>query len=96
MYNDMYMEFDWDDANIKHIALHHVRPDEAEQAIDDPHALSFQAYEVSGEVRFGLLGATDEDRILMVFYTWRGQRRRVVTAYPASVRQQRFYTERSL
>lgn len=86
--------FDWDDANIGHVAQHDVRPEGAEQAIDDPYALSLPAYAVQGEARFGVLGATEDGRILAVIYTWRGPLRRVVTAFPATSRQQRFY-ERS-
>jgi uncharacterized DUF497 family protein len=89
------VEFDWDAANVEHIAIHGVRPEEAEQAIDDPHALSLRAYGVGEEARFGLLGATVDGRVLVVIYTWRGSLRRVITAYPATLRQQRFYTERS-
>jgi uncharacterized protein len=95
MYDNMYMGFDWDEANTEHIARHQVRPDEAEQAIDDPHALALPAYVVGSEVRFGVLGATIENRVLMVIYTWRGDQRRVVTAFPATAPQQRFYGERS-
>jgi uncharacterized protein len=91
----MYMGFDWDDANIEKVARHQVRPDEAEQAVDDPHALSVQAYAAGGEVRFGLMGATVEGRVLVVIYTWRGDQRRVVTAFPVNPRQERVYIERS-
>ena len=42
MYDNMHLGFDWDGANTEHVALHQVRPEEAEQAIDDPHALSFE------------------------------------------------------
>jgi uncharacterized DUF497 family protein len=95
MYDDMYMGFEWDVANTEHVAQHQVRPDEAEQAMDDPHALSVQSYDSGGEARFSLLGATVEGRVLTVIYTWRGPLRRVVTAFPATARQQRYYTERS-
>jgi uncharacterized protein len=91
----MYVGFEWDAGNIEHVAEHQVRPDEAEQAIDDPHALSVPAYVGGGEMRFGLLGATVDGRVLVVIYTWRGQLRRVVTAYPANPHLQRYYTERS-
>lgn len=30
------MEFDWDEANVAHIARHGVRPWEAEEALTDP------------------------------------------------------------
>jgi uncharacterized DUF497 family protein len=92
----MYVGFEWDDANTEHIAQHDISRDEAEQAIDDPHALSIPAYAVGAEERFGLVGATVDARVLGVIYTWRGQLRRVVTAFPATPRQQRIYNERSL
>jgi uncharacterized protein len=99
MYDNMHLGFDWDGANTEHVTLHQVRPEEAEQAIDDPHALSFRAGEGEGEgegeARFRVLGATVDGRVLTVIYTWRGPRRRVVTAFPATARQQRYYTERS-
>ncbi len=96
MYDSAYMEFDWDATNTEHVARHLIRPADAEEAINDPHALSFRAVEVNGEARFGVLGATAEGRVLAVIYTWRGPLCRVVTAFPATPRQQRFYTERSL
>ncbi len=95
MYDNMYMGFDWDGANTEHLAQHQVRPEEAEQAINDPHALSYPAREGEGEARFGVLGATVEGRVPTVIYTWRGPLRRIVTAFPATARQQRYYTERS-
>jgi uncharacterized protein len=97
MYDNMYVGFDWDSANTQHVAQHQVRPEEAAQAIDDPHALSYATREGEGEgeARFGVLGATVEGRVLTVIYTWRGPLRRVVTAFPATARQQRYYTERS-
>jgi len=94
MYYNMDLGFDWDDANTEHVAQHQVRPEEAEQAIDDP--LSVAAYELELEARFGVLGATVEGRVLVEIYTWRGPRRRVVTAFPATARQQCQYTERKL
>ena len=89
------MKFDWDDGNRDHIALHDIGPEEAEQAIDDPHATSFAASKTDGETRYGLLGATIDDRVLVVIYTWRSELCRVVTAYPATPRQQRIYGFRS-
>lgn len=86
--------FDWDDGNLSHVMQHGVLPAEAEQAIDDPHALATAAYDVAGEQRFGLVGETDDGRLLQVVYTWRGDRRRVVTAFPARPREQRRYEER--
>ena len=40
----------------------------------------------SGERRWAIVGATEAGRIIVIIYTWRGPRARVVTAYPASGR----------
>ena len=44
-----------------------------------------------GEVRGQLIGVTKQERILVVIYTVRESRVRVVTAYPASPRIQSYY-----
>jgi hypothetical protein len=40
--------FDWDDANIRHIAAHGVEPEEAEEALTDPRRVPGTAYNVPG------------------------------------------------
>jgi len=86
--------FDWDDANVAHLARHGVTPDEAEQAINiAPIDLESQYYE--GEERFLLMGVTAAGRVLVVAITWRAGSARVVTAYsaPAALRK-RYWGER--
>jgi uncharacterized DUF497 family protein len=73
------IEFDWDEANIGHVARHSVLPEEAEQVIlNDPVDLGMEV--VEGEERYLNLGATVDHRILLVVTTWREDRVRVVTA----------------
>ena len=51
------IEFDWDEANIGHVARHSVLPEEAEQVIlNDPVDLGMEI--VEGEERYLNLGAT--------------------------------------
>ena len=51
------LEFDWDDANRRHLGLHHVPPEEAEQVIEnDP--LDIDAETVGGEERITSIGLT--------------------------------------
>jgi len=77
------IEFDWDRANIRHIARHRVRPEEAEQALRNlPFDLEYQV--VGGEQRWTSLGHTDGLRILLVVWTLRADVVRVVTARSAS------------
>ena len=89
-------QFDWDRANIGHIARHGVEPIEAEQVVmNDPLDLNFQAGDT--EERVAQLGATKTGRILVVVTTWRGDLIRVITAYPAEPRLRNFYaTQRGL
>ncbi|MBZ5624266.1 MAG: BrnT family toxin [Acidobacteriia bacterium] len=76
------MGFDWDEANIAHIARHGVTQEEAEEVIEnDPLELKPQLIE--GEERFPNIGLTDTGRWLVVVLTERGTKARVVTAFEA-------------
>lgn len=88
------IEFDWDKANIGHVARHGVLPEEAEQVIfNDPVDLGMEI--VEGEERHLNLGATMRGRALLVVTTWRGERVRVVTAFePIKRLIQLYYQER--
>lgn len=90
----MIEDFDWDDANVDHIARHNVTPTEAEDAILDPRALPAVAHSTPTEQRTGIVGATDAGRILFVAFTERNEMIRVVTAHVATERQQRQYRRR--
>jgi len=55
--NGPEIEFDWDEANIGHVARHSVLPEEAEQVIlNDPVDVGMEI--VEGEERYLNLGAT--------------------------------------
>ena len=80
--------FDWDSANIDHIAEHGITPEDAEQVIENgPFELN--RYTRGGEERRNYLGETDESLVLTVVTTERNGRVRVVTAHRAkrSMRQ---------
>lgn len=77
--------------NIDHIARHDVKPEEAEQAIlNDPLEFGYDS-DVNGEERWTYLGETDQARILMVVFTLRGERIRVVTSFEAERRDRLAY-----
>ena len=89
-------EFDWDDSNRDHLALHNVTPEEAEEAVLDPHAvlLDIQSDE---EERIKSVGITSRGRIIVVISTFRGEAIRPITAYAADVRLQGTYlTQRAV
>ena len=75
--------FDWDDANTAHIARHKVTPDEAEQVVSGA-SLPIETETRSDEDRHTELGETTAGRLLVVVWTWRRGRIRVVTAFPAN------------
>ena len=75
--------FDWDDANLTHIARHNVTADEAEQVLTGA-TLPLQTDERDGEERHTDVGETAGGRLLIVAWTWRRRTIRVVTAFPAN------------
>jgi uncharacterized protein len=84
------MQFDWDPANISHLAKHKVSPKEAEQVIENS-PLDLPARTVDSEERILHLGKTKAGRILFVVATERDGLIRVVTAYPAKRAMRKLY-----
>ncbi len=83
-------QFDWNAANISHLAKHKVSPEEAEQVIEN-NPLDLTRRIVNGEERILHLGETTAGRILSVVATDRDGLIRVVTAYPATRAMRKFY-----
>lgn len=86
--------FDWDNGNVDHVRVHGIEPEEAEEALLDPRALGVGAYTARGERRQGALGSTESGRVLVVIFTERRGRPRVITARDASVTEKRRYHRR--
>jgi uncharacterized protein len=74
------MHFDWDEANITHIAEHDVLPHEAEEVIEN-QPLYLDHFVEDGEERYREMGETFTGRVLIVVSTLRNEHTRVVTAY---------------
>ncbi|MGH9599993.1 MAG: BrnT family toxin [Terracidiphilus sp.] len=84
------LQFEWDRANITHIAEHGVRPEEAEQVIlNRPVDLGSELR--NGEERTAQVGETDAGRILIAISTMLGTKIRVITAWPAKKRLRRYF-----
>jgi len=84
--------FDWDDANILHVAEHDVAPEDAEEVIlGDPLDIGLEL--IDGEERSPHVGETNEGQILRVVIAFRGQRMRVVTAFEPEKQWKIFYLE---
>lgn len=75
--------FDWDEANAAHIARHGVTVAEAEEVLAGA-SLPLETDERGGEERHTELGETAEGRLLIVVWTWRRRKIRVVTAFPGN------------
>jgi uncharacterized DUF497 family protein len=87
-------EFEWDDDNVEHVEEHGVAPEEVEEALADPDRVAVPAYNTPRERRRGVVGATEDGRILLVIYTRRASRIRVVTARDAEPPYRRRYRRR--
>jgi uncharacterized DUF497 family protein len=83
-----HQDFDWDFENITHIARHGVTPEEAEEVFVSPTKHIGSEIE-GGELRHSELGITMRGRILLLVWTERGRKVRVVAAYPPSARLKR-------
>ena len=79
-------EFDWDEANLQHIARHAVTRAEVEELFAGP--MVFLDIETeTGELRFVEIGRTAAGRVLKVLTTDRQDKIRVVTAFAPSARE---------
>lgn len=86
--------FDWDQWNLqKNEIKHGVSRLEAESAFYDPCHRLFEDLRHSSrsEARYILYGRSLEARVLMVGFTRRGRKVRVVTARAASRKERRIY-----
>ena len=90
------IEFEWDQWNLqKNERKHGVSTLEAESVFFDPayFLASDQRHSSTVEERFILYGKSSENRILMVGFTRRGSRVRVITARAASRNERKIYEE---
>jgi uncharacterized protein len=88
------MEFDWDEANLEHIAKHGFDDYECEEVFFDPQITSTPAYNLKGENRQAVIGKTDGGRIAFIVYTIRNQKVRVISARNADDSEKRTYRRR--
>ena len=87
------MEFEWDpekaDANLRD---HGVAFTEAQTVFGDPLEITIPDPDHSeGEFRFLSLGRSEADRLLIVSYTERGSRIRIISAREAAPKERRDY-----
>jgi uncharacterized protein len=90
------MGFDWDAANIQHIARHDITPVEAEEAmLNGPVEIDYQV--IDGQQRFVAVGMTRLGRFLTIVWAEREGLVRIVTAFDSPKEDQAVYlSERGL
>jgi hypothetical protein len=76
------LSFDWDQANISHVARHGVTPDEVAEAMAN-EAIDVDYEVVNGEQRWTSVGHSNRMRVLVVVWTMRADSVRPVTAFEA-------------
>jgi uncharacterized protein len=84
------LQFDWNEQNIEHLALHQILPAEAEQVILN-RPVDLESCLRNGEERVVQVGETDAGKILIVVSTMRDKKIRVVTAWPANKNYRRYF-----
>jgi uncharacterized protein len=87
--------FDWDENNRRKIRAHRVSTAEVKQALSRAPILIYEQ-EGEGEDRYVYYGETERGRLLAIVMTERGDKIRVITAYPLDAGQKRDFLERRL
>ena len=87
------MEFEWDPEKAEeNLRDHGVAFTEAQTVFGDPLEVTIPDPDHSeGEFRFLSLGRSEADRLLIVSYTERGSRIRIISAREATPRERRDY-----
>ncbi len=92
------IEFDWDQWNVqKNEQKHGVSRLEAESTFYDSRLRLFEDQKHSSprERRYIMYGRGLESRVLMIAFTLRAKRVRIITARPASRKERRIHEQRS-
>ena len=93
VYNSTQMEAEWDPAKAKaNLRKHGVRFADAVTALEDTRAISVRD-EGAEEERWISIGIDSLGRILVVVFTWRDARVRLISARSATRREVRQYEE---
>jgi len=86
-------EFEWDAAKAqRNVEKHGVTFEEAAEAFFDPFYQTGDA-SVNDEWRDFVLGYSLAQRLLLVIYTERGERTRIISARPATRAERKLYEE---
>jgi uncharacterized DUF497 family protein len=88
------VESEWDPAKARaNFTKHGVRFADAVTALEDDSALTIHDLSLEGEERWVTMGLDASGRLLVVVYTWRGERMRLISARQATPNERRQYEE---
>lgn len=90
------MDYEWDPDKAKlNLKKHGVAFADAVAVLEDDRAMTIRDYAREAEERWVTLGMDGLGRVLVVVYTWRGERLRMITARRATPAERRQYEEKS-
>jgi hypothetical protein len=92
--NDGEDLFDWDENNEEHVGRHSASPAEVTDALLSDDRLFLRRSDTETEDRWVVMGPTEAGRWLVVVYTRRNDRIRVVTAREPNARESAFLSRR--
>lgn len=78
---------------VKSYAKHNIATTEAEDVFFSRHMLKKDDLHSITEERYHLLGPTDKGKILLISFTIRGKKIRVISARPADRYERKLYEE---
>jgi uncharacterized DUF497 family protein len=88
------VESEWDPAKARaNFTKHGVRFADAVTALEDDSAVTIRDLSSVDEERWVTMGLDASGRLLVVVYTWRGERVRLISAREATPRERRQYEE---
>jgi uncharacterized DUF497 family protein len=92
---NMELRFEWDEAKAaSNLEKHGVGFEEAQTVLNDPHAITIFDHLHSGdEDRFVDIGLSMHGRVVVVVYTERGERIRIVSSRLAAPLEQHEYEQ---
>lgn len=86
--------FDWDDGNRDKNLKHEVTNGESEQIFfNEPLIVLDDAVHSVAEDRYAAFGKTDSGRTLVVIFTMRGQKIRVISARDMNRKERKYYED---
>jgi uncharacterized DUF497 family protein len=88
------VEFEWDPAKaLENLRVHGINFAVAMGVFEDENALTIEDIDAEGEQRFRTLGMDGLGRLLVVVYTYRGEKIRLISAWKASRKQEKQYAQ---